>query len=145
MPKKLPYILNKLISNPKGLFLIDCLGACLTAFLLGIILMRLETYFGMPRKALVPLAMLACVYAIYSIGCYLFVGKHWRSFLNAIAIANFIYCCITIGCLVSFYRTLTILGFTYFLSEIIIIGAVVWIEVLAISRSNGMHTSSSNP
>ena len=144
MPKKFWLIPNKLISNPERLFLIDSLGAFLTAFFLGTILTRFEVDFGMPRKVLNPLSILACVYAIYSISCYFFVGREWRPFLKVIATANLIYCCITIGFVISFCQALTILGLTYFLCEIVIIGGLLFIEVLTISKSNNMHNSESN-
>lgn len=145
MPKKFRLLLNKLILNPKRLFLIDSLGAFLTAFSLGIILTRLEEDFGMPLKVLNPLSILACVYAIYSLSCYFFAGVDWRPFLKVIAIANLMYCCLTIGLVILFHQALTILGLIYFSGEIIIIVGLVFIEVLTISKSNAMHISKSNP
>ena len=138
-------MLNKLTSNPKRLFLIDGLGALITGFLLGVILTRFEEAFGMPRKVLIPLSILACVYVIYSVSCYFFVSKDWRPFLRVIAIANLIYCCITIVFVILFYQVLTILGLLYFFSEIIIIAGLVCIEVFTIAKSNGIHISESNP
>jgi hypothetical protein len=136
MSKKFRSIRNKLIVNPKRLFLIDSSGAFLTAFLLGIILTRLEEDFGMPRKIVKPLSVVACIYSIYSICCYFFAGRNWRPFLKVIAIANLLYCFITIASVILFYQALTILGVTYFLGEIIIIGCLVCIELLSISKSN---------
>ena len=40
-------ILDKLSSSPKKIFLLDGLGAALSAFFLGVILVRFETFFGM--------------------------------------------------------------------------------------------------
>ena len=137
-------MLNQLLTNPKIIFLIDGLGAFLTALLLGTVLIRLEEVFGMPAKVLTPLSILAFIYAIYSMSCHFFVGGDWRPFLRVIAIANLIYCCITLGLIVLFYRTLTILGLTYFFGEIIIMGGLVFIEVLAIAKSNDMHINKNN-
>jgi hypothetical protein len=145
MQKTFPLILNRLISNPKKLFLIDSLGALLTAFLLGTILTRLEEHFGMPRKVLYLLSILACIYAVYSISCYFFAGVYWRPFLKLIAIANLIYCCIITVVVISFYRALTILGLTYFLGEVLIIGGLVYIEALTIAKSNNIYISETNP
>ena len=41
----------KLPTNPKKLFFIDGCGAILSAFLLGIVLVRFEKYIGMPIKS----------------------------------------------------------------------------------------------
>lgn len=145
MPSKFVVILYRLIANPKRLFLIDSLGAFITAFFLSTVLIRMEKDFGMPRRVLTPLSLLACVYAIYSLGCYFFAGRYWRRFLKLIAIANLIYCCITMVVVLLFYRLLTTIGLVYFLGEIIIIGGLVFIEVLAISKGGHMHISKTNP
>ena len=93
----------------------------------------------MPRKVLYPLSVLACVYAIYSLCCYWFAAKKWRPFLIVIAVANLMYCCITIALVVLFYYALTVLGVIYFVGEILVIIGLVYIEALAISESNDMH------
>ncbi len=144
MPNKFRSVLHKLASNPKRIFLIDSFGAFFTAFLLSTILTRLEEEFGMPRKVLIPLSIVACVYAIYSLGCYFLVNGKWRPFLKIIAVANLIYCCVTTGLVILFCQSLTIWGVVYFTSEIIIITGLVFIEALAISKSNGTHISETN-
>jgi hypothetical protein len=125
--------------------LIDSLGAFLTAFLLGIILTRLQEDFGMPRKGLHSLSIVACVYAVYSICCHFFVDGDPRPFLKVIAIANLVYCCITIGFIIAFYQALTILGLTYFVCEIMIIVFLACIELQAISKSNDLNVFESKP
>ena len=126
--------MDKLTSNPKRLFLIDSLGAFLTAFLLGVILTRYEAYFGMPGKVLYPLSILAFVFCLYSMGCYFWVRSHWRPFLKAIALANLTYCLLTTGLVVSLYQSLTILGILYFSGELIVIGVLTYIELSAVSK-----------
>jgi type III secretory pathway component EscS len=145
MPRKFLILLDNLSLSPKRLFLIDSLGALLTAFLLGAILTRLEDDFGMPRKVLNPLSIVALVYALYSFNCYLFVRANWRLFLKIITIANAVYCCATIGLVISFYQALTFLGLAYFLGEISIIGGLVYIEVLTIFKDDNMLFYKSHP
>ncbi|MEL6140721.1 MAG: hypothetical protein AAFU67_03805, partial [Bacteroidota bacterium] len=53
-------ILAYTTTHPKQLFLIDGLGATLTAICLGVVLTRLESLFGMPRTILIPLSLVAC-------------------------------------------------------------------------------------
>lgn len=127
--------MDNLTSNPKRLFLIDSLGAFLTAFLLGVILTRYEAYFGMPGKVLYPLSILACVFGLYSMGCYFWVRSHWRPFLKAIALANLTYCLLTTGLVVSFYQSLTILGILYFSGEMIVVGVLIYIELFAVYKN----------
>ena len=72
-------------SNPKKLFLIDGLGALVSAFFLGVVLVRLESFFGIPPFILYFLAFLPCLFAAYDFFCYLKVKEHigyFRSRLN---------------------------------------------------------------
>jgi hypothetical protein len=51
-------------TNPKKLFLIDGLGALLSAILLGVVLVQLEYLFGIPKSTLYFLASLPCLFTI---------------------------------------------------------------------------------
>lgn len=121
-------MLDKWTSNPKRIFLIDALGACLTAFLLFAVLARFETHFGMPRKVLYGLSLMACVLAILSFSCYFFSSQNWKSYLKIIAIANFVYCCMTMGLVLFYWQQMTFLGLGYFGGEVLVIGGLVWVE-----------------
>ena len=101
----------------KKLFLIDGLGALLSAFLLGVILVRWEPVFGMPAKVLYPLAAIAGVFAIYSLSCHFFLTQNRGRFLKGIAVANLLYCCLTLTLVVYFYSQLTVLGGRIFLDR----------------------------
>ncbi|MDZ4680048.1 MAG: hypothetical protein SH848_08600 [Saprospiraceae bacterium] len=121
--------MNKLTLNPKRLFLLDGLGAFLTAFFLGVLLTKFNEYFGMPQKTLNILSVIALVFAFYSIFCFFFVGSNWRTFLKIIAAANLLYCCLTVVLVINFYSSLTFLGVSYFLLEIVVICGVVFVEI----------------
>ena len=128
-------IIDKLTHKPNKLFLIDGLGAFLTAFFLGVILVRLETAFGMPRRTLYFLSAVAGIYTVYSFGCYFFVLSNWRPFLKAITIANMIYCFLTIVLVIYFYQGLTIWGLIYFSLEITVMCILIFTERMALSES----------
>ncbi|MCO6480779.1 MAG: hypothetical protein J5I94_29325 [Phaeodactylibacter sp.] len=119
---------------PRKLFLIDGLGALLSAFLLGVVLVRWEPVFGMPSKVLYPLAAIACVFAVYSLSCYFFLSRNRRPFLRAIAVANLLYCGLTLGLVVYCYPQLTVLGVAYFLVEI---GVVLILVVTELGKEAG--------
>ena len=112
-------ILNNI--NPKKLFLIDGLGALLSAFMLGIILVKFENIFGMPRRALYILSFIACIFSVYSFSCFIRQLENWKPYLKIIAVANLIYCCVTLGLVINLYQKLTIFGLLYFVLEIIVI------------------------
>ena len=125
-----------MITEPKKLFLIDGLGAIVSAFFLGVILTKYEPSFGMPKTALYFLALIACFFTVYSISCCFLVVKNYRPYLNGIAIANLSYCCITIALVLYFYQKLTILGWTYFVLELIVLGVLTRLEGKAIAQLN---------
>ena len=120
MKKLFQQTVNKMVLNPKRLFLIDFFGAVLSAFLLGIVLVKLESIIGMPSNVLYILAILACGFAVYSFLCYLFVKENWQPFLKIIAIINLSYCLVTMGLVIYFYQEITTLGHIYFILEMII-------------------------
>lgn len=121
MPLSLPLHLP-----PRRLFLIDGIGALLTASLLAFLLAPLERYFGMPVRMLYPLAAVAVVFALYSLLCYARFPARWQLYLRGIALANLSYCVLTVVLVVYFWERLTVLGGLYFVGEIgIVIGLVV--------------------
>ena len=130
-----PFI-DRITDNPRRLFLVDGFGAFLTAFFLGVILVKFEAYFGMPQSVLYILSAIACVYGIYSICCSVFIRSNWRPFLKVIAIANLLYCCLTIGLVIYFYQRLTILGLTYFLLELIVMVVLIIVELRVTGLNN---------
>ena len=122
--------------NPRQLFLIDGLGALLSTFLLGVILVKFEYLFGMPKKELYFLAAIPFFFAIYDFICYWKNPDNWRPFLKVIAIANLIYCCISIAVVFYSYQKLTNLGLSYFLLELVIVFIIVAIELKIIYQKN---------
>jgi hypothetical protein len=129
-----PLIPNNI--NPKKLFLIDSIGALLSAILLGLVLARFENIFGMPPKTLYALSFIACIFSIYSFLCFSGKIENWRPYLKIIAIANLLYCLLTIGLIIYFYQKLTVLGLIYFVLEIIIITILAMIELKTAANLN---------
>lgn len=124
---KFSELLNKI--NPNKLFLIDSLGALLSAFMLGFVLVKLAPMFGMPPKTLYLLSFIACVLSIYSFLCFVSRIKNWRPFMKITAIANLVYCCLTLGLVIFLFEGLTVLGVTYFILELIIIVTLAIFEL----------------
>jgi hypothetical protein len=113
----------------RKLFLIDSLGALLTAILLGFVLARFEPVFGMPKKVLYILSFIACIFFIYSFLCFLGKVENWRRYLKIIAVANLLYCCLTIVLAIYFFQKLTIPGLIYFALEIVVVTVLAIIEL----------------
>ena len=125
----MPIILKLNKINPRKFFLLDSIGALLSAIMLGLVLASFEAVFGMPPKVLYLLSLIACVFTVYSFFCYLKFPLNWKPFLRAIAIANGLYCCLTIALVIYFYASLTVIGLIYFVIELIIVAILVAIEL----------------
>ena len=113
----------------KKLFLIDGLGAIISAFMLGIVLVNFENVFGMPKNILYLLSIIPCFFAVYSFYCYFKSLNNWRFYLKTIAIANLLYCLLTISLVIHLYEKPTFLGLIYFILELIVIGVLIIIEL----------------
>ncbi len=126
LPKRIIQVIKQ---NPKKLFLMDGVGAVLSAILLGIVLVRLESFFGIPHSTLYFLASLPLLFTIYDFYCYQKDSINLNRSLKIIAIVNLMYCCLSIG--LSFYHieTITGLGWVYILSEVMIIFLLAFFEL----------------
>jgi len=111
------------------LFLIDGFGALLSAFLLGVVLVKFQSFFGIPKSTLYFLAFLPCLFAVYDFYCYLNVKEQLGKFLKVIAFANLFYCGLSLG--LAFYHSsmLTYLGWIYILLEILLVIIIAIIEL----------------
>lgn len=115
----------------RNLFLLDGFGALLSAFLLGIVLVKLESYFGIPKTTLYVLAALPCLFAMYDFLCYFKLEKNLEKFLKPIAIANLMYCCLSIGLTLFHFKRVTYIGWIYIIGEVIIVVSIALIELRA--------------
>lgn len=122
--------MNKIskILNSQNVFLIDGIGALTSAFFLGFVLVMFEQFIGMPIHILLLLAILALIFALYSLSMHILKPEKWIRFLKAIGIINLAYCLLTLILIVVYFNHLTALGVAYFLVEIVVILILVKIE-----------------
>ncbi len=113
----------------KKLFLLDGFGAIISAFLLGVVLVKLESYFGIPKNTLYFLAALPCFFMIYDFYVYFKIEKNLGSFLKRIAIVNLLYCFLSLLLAFYHYQVITYLGWIYIIGEIIIVVVLAWYEL----------------
>jgi hypothetical protein len=130
MNKLIQYFTNK----PKQLLLIDSIGAGMTALSLFAIIRPWSTYFGMPEKELTVLTGLAFCFCIYSAVCFLRVKSGFSPFIRFIGMANVLYCVLTGGLIITYYLQLTNIGIAWFLTEIVIIGGLSYVEFQVAKR-----------
>lgn len=122
-----------MLNHPRRLFLLDGIGALISAVLLTQL-----PGLGLPAATIRTLAGLASVCAAYSLTCAQFVTLgNYRPYLAAVALANTGYCVVTLGTLVRHRASVTPLGVTYLLLEILVISLLVCLEFRAVRGSSG--------
>lgn len=121
-------IINSFVKKPNALFLVDSIGAFISAFCLLIISRYYSDYIGINHSTFQLLAILPIVFGIYSACCFLFVKRCFKPFIQIIALANLIYCLITLILLGTLFAEITILGLSYFVVELMIIALIISIE-----------------
>lgn len=137
---KFPQIIDTFTLKPKSLFLLDGVGALLSAILLGVVLGQFETVFGIPKPTLHFLVFFPCVFLLYDLWGYFRVKGNWNIYIRVIAIANLLYCCLSIGLVAYHFQELTLLGLLYFLLEFAMILLLVRIELKTAANLNSHNT-----
>lgn len=142
-------LLKKLIryftKKQRKLFLIDSLGALMTAFFLFVVMRNFNTHFGMPERELTCLSAIALSFCIYSAACSFLLKEKLRPFFIVIGALNLSYCILTIGLVITYSTSLTPIGTAYFLTEIVVILALSYVELgVATEIKNGSWDSRSS-
>ncbi len=127
-------ITTKFYKKPRTLFILDGVGALLSAFLLGVVLVRLEHIFGIPSSALYVLAIVPIFFAIFDFYSYRKEHGKLDKFLKGIAIMNLCYCMLSLGLAFFHRQTITSFGWAYIMIEIIIIIVLAIIELKVSKR-----------
>ena len=125
---------QQVISIPRNVFLLDGIGALVSSLLLVVLLAPFESFFGMPSDYVYQLAIPAFVFAVYSIACYVFNPNNWQPIMKLIALANFLYCCVTFYLILNLFYRLTQFGVLYFLLEITVVLMVIALEINTIRK-----------
>jgi hypothetical protein len=113
---------------PRQVFLADGLGALLSTILLFVVA-SFVSVFGMPKNVLYTLMVVPIVFAAYSLSIYLINPKKWKSFLAPVAIANILYCCLTLMLVFYYFDRLSVLGVACFFIEILVIISLAVFEL----------------
>jgi len=125
---KIKKLINSIERNPKVLFLIDGIGALVTAFCLGIVLVHFENIFGIPPSILYVLAVIAIFYAVYDFYSYRQPKAQAAKYLRGIAVLNIMYCLSSLSLASYHSEQITIWAWAYLINEIIIIVLLSMLE-----------------
>lgn len=121
-------LINQLSRHPKWLFLIDGLGALVSAIMLGVILVSLSDHIGIPPNTLYLLATFPVCFALYDFICYRVTLPNPRPYLRTIAALNVLYIILSLGLAYHHRDTVTPLGWTYILAETAIVLVLAYVE-----------------
>jgi len=125
--------------RPGKLFLIDSIGAGITALCLFALNTLVEPLAGLPTDLMNSLIITALIFSCYSIFCAGLVKNKHAFFMRIIALANTLYALFTAGLWIQYQNTLGSLSKFYFPFEIILIVGLVVIELkvaYALKRGN---------
>jgi len=124
---KLRGIIQHFVMHPRKLLVVDAGGAALSAFLLGVVLVRFEGFFGIPSPTLYLLAAVPCGFVVWDV---VFASAHRNKALGlrGIALLNSAYCLLSLGLMVTHLEVVTIWGWAYVLGELGLVLGLAWLE-----------------
>jgi len=119
---------EKLSTQPRRVFLMDGLGAVISALALGVGLPAIQPLIGMPREVLLFLAAIPAGFAIYSFGCAARLPVKWPNWLRGIAMLNAAYAGLSVALLAAHAAQIQPLGWAYFVGEILLLSGLAPLE-----------------
>lgn len=111
------------------LFLLDAFGACVSALMLGFVLVRLEDVFGIPVNVLFVLAIFPMLFAVYDLYAYFQASSRQAIMLKGIAILNLLYCLLSSLYLIAHLNEITVFGLAYLSIEIVLVICLALFEL----------------
>lgn len=125
-----------MIPSLRSAFVVDGVGAALSATCLGLVLPRVQAWIGLPTQVLYVLAGIAALFALNAALAYRLGGERQAAWLRGITYANLAYCALTASLVALYFAELEALGVAYFVGEIGIILALVGAERAVLGRPN---------
>ena len=118
--------------TPKKLFLIDGIGALLSAFLSGFVWAHLQHHIGLPVSTLYTLAIIALLYAFFDLVCY--SRNKGVDFVRGIAVLNMAYCGFLLVLSIQHSQTLTYFGWGIIVLECSVVALLACVEFSMASK-----------
>ena len=119
--------------------MLDALGAAITGIIILYVLKPNQIFIGLPEQILGTLGTIALLFSVYSFGCF-FAKTTKRNvaqlLLKIIAIANMLYCGLTISLICIYRFDISMLGTAYFIGEVVVILSLVLAEWMLIKKEN---------
>lgn len=120
--------------DPARWFLLDGIGAALSALLAGAVLVHFEEFLGMPSSTLFKLALAACLLVAYDVLHLLRKregSRFLRNGLRRLSLLNAAYLILSLAFAFQHRHTLTVAGWGYILLEGAVVGCLSVLEFRA--------------
>ncbi|MBL6448237.1 hypothetical protein JMN32_18125 [Fulvivirga sp. 29W222] len=135
------HLVNQLTSKSKTPLRIDAIGALLSAFLLGVVLVRLEGFFGIPVNVLYMLASMPCFFVALDFFFLTKTNERVDLYLRIIALLNISYCVMSLGLIIAHLDSISFWGLSYIIGEIIVVFGLARLELhVAMKVKKDNHT-----
>lgn len=129
-------LINTLAESPRKIFTIDTIGALVSALSLYVLILPLNSYFGVPLSIVWILGGASLAFFLFSLFCTLTTGKHDASKLRIVITANLLYGVLTALLILLNKSSITVLGIAYFVAEYSVIIALVLLERECLRKLN---------
>ena len=130
-----PISYKRLKENPRLIFLIDLAGALITMMILLFVVGNRPHWFGIPISAIRIMLFMALCISIYDLRCYTSQYTHFKHHVAFLALLNIVYIILTAILLLVHAGSLTGLGVTYIIGEMIVIAVLVRYELGLIRKA----------
>lgn len=117
-------LLDSFYAAPRRMFVLDGLGAAVSAVALGLVLPRFSAQVGASPSALHFVAAIPVGIAAFDLACALTRPRAWRGALRLVACANLAYPWISAAALWGDELPLLLLGHAYFGVEFAVVAAL---------------------
>ncbi|WP_040481167.1 hypothetical protein [Mariniradius saccharolyticus] len=114
---------------PRNVFLFDGAGAAMSAMLILGPLWFFSEEIGVSRDLLWLLGLVACLFCLYDLICFVSVKTEKPNLLKVIMLANLSYVLLTMWILFIQRSEVTAIGWLYFISEFLVIAFVIKTEM----------------
>lgn len=133
-------------ARPSHWLLLDACGALATALTHAVVLQTVFPFTGMPDGRLSALAVTAAGFATYSVVSWILATQRIVTqatagrLLRIVALANVMYCLLTLGLVFRYWDVLSGWGVVYFVAEVTVVCLLARLEWRVGMRSPAVNT-----
>ena len=124
----------RFVQQPKLLFLLDGLGALISAYILGVVLVKFESIFRIPENTLYFLTIFPVFFALFDFYAFRKVKYKAAILLKIIAALNISYCFLSIIVAMVHADVISAYGWGYLALELAIILILAFIEYMTAKK-----------